>query len=171
MLIAPDPRPGLTQPHTNWGAQKLIKEKVPTHTPVWYQTISIQVICFQKDRPINRDKVLQTKQAELHRYRCNVADVRGLKCQTPARSIPPYPPTPYPLTLLWSRPKLMQPNLPATPSNQTAPPWTPDETGENDSSKCGDEESRAQRRPLHAIWPFPIVRGEIPPQRGVPHPR
>ncbi|MGO8815988.1 MAG: hypothetical protein ACLQVG_15200, partial [Terriglobia bacterium] len=52
MPIAPDPRPVLTQPHTNRGAQKLIKEKVPTHTPVGYQTMLLQVIYFHHDKSI-----------------------------------------------------------------------------------------------------------------------
>ncbi|MGP8226130.1 MAG: hypothetical protein ACLQGT_08230, partial [Terracidiphilus sp.] len=81
MSIAPDLRPGLTQPHTNRSPQKLIKEKVPTHTPVWYQTIAMQVIYFHQDKSINHNKFHQTQQAELHRSRCNAGHPPG-----------PYPP-------------------------------------------------------------------------------
>ncbi len=89
MPIAPDPRPGLTQPHTNPGAQKLIKEKVPTHTPVWYQAILLQVIYFHQDKSINHHKFLQT-------IRSNCTVLVAMSDIRPVRATPsPLPPYPY----------------------------------------------------------------------------
>lgn len=45
MLTASDPRPGLNRTPCESGcAQKLIKEKAPTHTPVWYRLILNQAM-------------------------------------------------------------------------------------------------------------------------------
>ena len=75
MLTASDPRPGPNRPpYESEPAQKLIKEKRPTHTPVGYQAISLQVIYCQCYRPINHAETPSTRDAELHRSRCNARD-------------------------------------------------------------------------------------------------
>lgn len=100
MLIASHLRRGLNRgPYEAERAQKLIKEKLPTHIPVWYQTILIQVIYVQHDRPRNHDKLRSSREAELHRSRCSVAYAPGLyRSVPPAPSPSPLPPTyPHPL--------------------------------------------------------------------------
>jgi hypothetical protein len=87
-------RPALNQPpYESERAQKLNKEKKkrPTHTPVGYRPILLQVIYLEQDRPKHRDEIRPTQETELHRSRCNPGVFR-LKMLCIFWLIPPHPP-------------------------------------------------------------------------------
>jgi hypothetical protein len=59
-------------PSESGPARKLIKEKRPTYTPVWYRAILLQASYYQYDRHRNCNNIRSTREAELHRSRCIV---------------------------------------------------------------------------------------------------
>jgi hypothetical protein len=90
MLVASPLRRLNRTPYESKRAQKLNKEKekLPTHTPVGYQAIVLQVTYFQHHRPRNYAKLRSTQEAELHRYRCNVSDFPGYFPGLNVRDVP-----------------------------------------------------------------------------------